>query len=69
VIDKTSLLAANQLDDARAAAVAWFRKELIDGLSGKEEFAGKDLSAVADALAERLVNRIDEIEAVGAGMA
>ena len=44
VIDTTLLLAAKQPEGVRAAAVAWFRKELIDGLSGKEEFAGKDLA-------------------------
>ena len=69
VIDTTALLAAKQPEGVRAAAVAWFRQELIDGLSGKEEFAGKDLSAVADALAERLVKRIAEVEASGAGSA
>jgi hypothetical protein len=69
VIDTTALLAANQPEGIRAAAVAWFKKELIDGLSGKEEFAGRDLNPIADALAERLVRRIDEIEASGKGSA
>jgi hypothetical protein len=69
VIDTTALLAANQPEGIRAAAVAWFRQELVDGLSVKEEFAGRDLSALADSLAERLVKRIDEIEAGQAGNA
>ncbi|WP_292532281.1 hypothetical protein [Methylocystis sp.] len=60
VIDTTALL---------AAAVAWFRQELIDGLSGEEEFAGKDLNAVADALAQRLEKRIAEVEAAQVGSA
>ena len=68
-IDTTALLAAKQPEGVHAAAVAWFRQELIDGLSGKPEFRGKDLGAVADALAQRLVKRIAEIEASGAGSA
>ncbi|WP_292528309.1 hypothetical protein [Methylocystis sp.] len=69
MIDTTALLAAKQPEGVRAAAVAWFRQELIDGLSDKPEFRGKDLSAVADALAQRLVKHIDEIEARAAGRA
>jgi hypothetical protein len=69
VIDTVALVAATQGDDVRASAVAWFRQELIDGLSVKEEFAGRDLSALADTLAERLVKRIAEIEASGQGSA
>jgi hypothetical protein len=69
VIDTTALLAANQPEGIRAAAVAWFRQELVDGLSNYPEFAGKDLGALADSLAERLVRRIDEIEASGKGSA
>jgi hypothetical protein len=68
-IDTVALVAAKQPEGVRAAAIAWFRKELIDGLSGKEEFAGKDLSAFADNLTERLVKRINEIEAGQAGRA
>lgn len=68
-IDTVALAAANGGDDVRAGAIRWFRQELIDGLSGYPEFAGKDLNAVADALAERLVKRIAEIEASGQGNA
>ncbi|WP_292529501.1 hypothetical protein [Methylocystis sp.] len=68
-IDTTALLAAKQPEGVRAAAIAWFRQELIDGLSDKPEFRGKDFSALADALEQRLVKRIAEIEASAAGRA
>ena len=60
-IDTVALAAANGGDDVRAGAVTWFKKELIEGLSSYPEFAGKNLSAVADALSQRLVKRIAEI--------
>lgn len=68
-IDTVALAAANGGDDVRAGAIRWFRQELIDSLSGYPEFAGKDLSALADSLAERLVKRIAEIEAGQVGRA
>lgn len=68
-IDTVALAAANGGDDVRARAVTWFQKELVEGLSGYPEFAGKDLGALADSLAERLVKRIDEIEAGQVGRA
>ncbi|MCQ4188120.1 hypothetical protein [Methylocystis suflitae] len=68
-IDTVALFAAGKSSDVRAGAVTWFKQELIDGLGACPEFAGKDLGALADSLAERLVKRIDEIEASVAGSA
>ncbi|MGJ0453466.1 MAG: hypothetical protein ACR65T_09615 [Methylocystis sp.] len=68
-IDTVALAAAKQPESVRAAAVAWFRNELMDLMREHESLRGKDLNAVSDSLAERLVKRIDEIEAGQAGRA
>lgn len=68
-IDTVALVAAKQPESVRAAAVAWFRNELMDLMPQHEALRGKDMGALADALAERLVKRIDEIEAGQAGRA
>lgn len=66
-IDTIALIAAKQPESVRSAAVAWFRQELMELMPQHEALRGKDLNAVADALAERLVKRINEIEASEVG--
>lgn len=68
-IDTVALIVVKQPESVRAAAVAWFRQELMDLMPQHEALRGKDLNAVADTLAERLAKRIDEIEASEAGSA
>ncbi len=69
LVDTCALAAAGKSDDVRAGAVAWLRSEVIESLSKLDEFSGKDLSPIADFVADRLTKRIAEIEASTAGSA
>lgn len=69
LVNTCALAVAGKPDDIRAGAVAWMRREVVENLSELDEFRGKNLDPIADLLAERLKERIKEIEAVGAGRA
>jgi hypothetical protein len=61
-IDGVALAMVGESAQKRAAVLAWFREQCIDGLSLEETWRGEDIEARVDELCGILERRVAEIE-------
>jgi len=62
-IDGVALTMIGESEQKRAAVLAWFREQCVDGLSLEETWRCEDIEARADELCGILEKRVSEIEA------